>query len=167
MDNSKKSKFNIVDTFVVLILLALIFGIVFFFIRESRTIYEGRSEKNITYKICISGVESEYASTFVTGEKIYNSSTLNYIGTITKVETLPATESGEKAVAGAAEGEYLLKQEERHGLCDIYITLTAKTKLDTRGVAYIDSERITIDSELDVRCDNFAAPSRITMFSVG
>ncbi len=167
MDNTKKSKFNIVDTFVVLILLALIFGIVFFFIRESRTIYEGRSEKNITYKICISDVEEEYASTFATGKKIYNSSTLNYIGTITKVEILPATESSGTAAAGAAEGEYLLGQEQCPGLCDVYITLTAKTKLDTRGVAYIDSERITVGSALDIRCDNFAAPSYITMFSIG
>ncbi len=166
MDNTKKNKFNIVDTFVVLILLALIFGIVFFVLRESGTIYAERNEKNITYTICISGVEEEYISSFTAGDKMLNSSTLNYIGTITKVEKLPTKENGEKALPGASTGEYVLEQKERKGVYDVYITLTAKTKLDSRGVAYLDAERITIGSLLNIRSDNFAAESYITAFSL-
>ena len=166
MDNTKKSKFNIVDTFVVIILLALILGAVYFVLRESGTIYAERNEKNITYTVCISGVEEEYLSSFVVGEKMLNSETLNYIGTITKVEALAAKENGDKALPGTAEGEYVLEQKEKTGVYDVYITLTAKTRLDSRGIAYLDYERITIGSPLYIRSGNFAAESYITAFSL-
>lgn len=166
MNNTKKNKFNIVDAFAVIVLIALIFGIVFYVLRENGTIGSARAEKNITYTVCISGVEEEYAAAFDAGKKIYNSSTMEYMGTVTKAEKTAHTENGNTAVAVSTEGEYVLEQKEKPGVCDIYITVTAKAIPDSRGIAYIASERITIGTALYIRVDDFAAESFITAFSL-
>ncbi len=165
MDNTKKNKFNIVDTFVVLILLAIIFGIIFITLNQAAKYTQ--KEKDVNYIICISGLKEEYISNFNENDEVLNSATLNNIGKITNVAQKPAKENGDKALAGEAEGEYVLEQTELPGVFDVYITITAKAKIDGRGVAYIGSERITAGSELDIRCGNFAATGHITEFKTG
>jgi hypothetical protein len=163
--NKTKNKFNIVDIFAVLIILALILGTVFFVLRKSGAIYTEKSKKNITYTVCIPGVKEEYISEIKAGEMIRNSSTMGYMGTITKTETTAHTENGNTAISDG-NGGYVLEQKEAAGVYDVYITITSKATPDSRGVVYIDSERITIGSVLYVRIDNFAAESFITAFSI-
>ena len=166
MDTKSKNRFNIIDVCVILIILALIAGIVIFTVRESGEIYSERKEKNITYTVRLSGVSKDFLPSFEEEEHVLNSSTLNYIGTITKIKQEKTAVNTDKAEPVGTDGQYKVVQSHYDDVYDVYLTVSSKTTLDSRGIAYIDSQRITIGSVLYVRCGNFAATGYITNFSI-
>jgi len=166
MDNKKKHRFNLIDIFVIFIVLALIGGTAFFAFRKSRDVQSQIRERNITYTVCLSGVSEAYLSAFGTEEHMLNSATLNYIGTISKIKTEKHGEFTEKAVQNNLGSNYILVQNRYEDIFDVYLTVTAKTTLDERGVAYIDGRRITVGSPINIRCGNFAHAAYITNFSI-
>ena len=166
MDNKKKHRFNLIDIFVILIVLSLIGGTVFFTFRQNNEMKSQLRERNITYTLRISGVEKDFVSSFSEEEPVLDSSTMNYIGTITKVRTEKASSFSDKAVPNSFGNNYILMQEKSEESYDVYLTVSAKTKLDDRGVAYIDRQRITIGTRANIRCGNFASEAYITYFSI-
>ncbi|MBQ9746097.1 MAG: DUF4330 domain-containing protein [Clostridia bacterium] len=165
MDNKKKNRFNIIDVFVIAAILALIAGVIFFAVRESGDFYTERREKNITYTVRISGVSKDYLSSFEEEGHVLNASTLNYIGTISKIKT-EKTPTGKSEAVQNGTGGYVIVQTKYNDIYDVYITVTAKTAPDGRGVAYVDGQRMTIGSEMYLRCGNFSATGYITNFSI-
>lgn len=155
-----------IDAFVIAVILALIAGVIFFAVRESGDLYSERRERNITYTVRISGVNKEFLSSFEEEMHVLNSSTLNYIGTVSKIKTEKAAAGTGEAVPNGTDGSYIIVQDKYDDIYDVYITLTAKTAPDGRGVAYVDGQRITIGSVIYLRFGNYSAAGHITNFSI-
>lgn len=169
MNNKRKTGFNIIDFFVILIVLALIAGTVYFIWRKNREPSTQLREKNLTYTVRISGVDKDFISVFEQEGLVYNSSTMNYVGTIKTVRLEKAAVLTDKAAA-TGEGEdvsYTVIQQKYEDVYDVYLTITSKTMLDSRNVAYVDEERITVGSRINLRTGNFPCEAYITAFSIG
>ena len=162
-----KSKFNIIDTFVILIILAMIAGIVLFALYKGGIILSGKEKKQITYTVCIYGIEDEKLSSFAEGNDILNSSTFQSVGKITKTDSKKHMITENTAYKGENDGEYVLGTTESSALYDVYITVTATSGVDERGIAYIDSQKIVTGASVYVRSGNYAAQGFITDFSIG
>ena len=162
-----KSKFNIIDTFVILIILALIAGIVLFALYKGGIILSGKEKKQITYTVCIYGIEEEKLSSFAEGNDILNSSTFQSVGKITKTDSKKHMITENTAYKGENDGEYVLRRTESFELHDVYITVTATASVDERGIAYIDSQKIVTGASVYIRSGNYAAQGFITDFSIG
>ena len=162
-----KSKFNIIDTFVILIILALIAGIVLFALYKGGIILSGKEKKQITYTVCIYGIEEEKLSSFAEGNDILNSSTFQSVGKITKTDSKKHMITENTAYKGENDGEYVLGTTESSALYDVYITVTATSSVDERGIAYIDSQKIVTGASVYIRSGNYAAQGFITDFSIG
>lgn len=169
MDTKKKTGFNLIDVFVILIIIALIAGTLYFSWRENKGPASQLKERNITYTVRLTGVDEDFISVFSEEGHLYNSSSLNYIGTIKKVtmeKTAVLTDKASSTVSGT-DVSYTVIETKYDDLYDVYITITAKTTLDSRGVAHIDGERITIGSKIYIRAENFSHAAYITSFSIG
>jgi hypothetical protein len=166
MDNKRKNRFNIIDVLVIFTVLALIAGIIVFTVRESKDYYAGLKEKNITYTVKICGIEKEFLSSFKEKEHIFSSTTLNYVGTISKIRTAKTSVATDRAVQSASGSAYISVMQVYDDLFDVYLTVSAKASLDDRGIAYIDRRRISIGSAVDIRCGNFSATAYVTNFSI-
>ena len=164
--DKNKHRFNLIDVFVVFIVLAIIAGAVYYTFRETKDLQAQIRERNITYTLRLSGVNEEFLSSFEQGVHVLDSSTLDYIGTISKVRSEKMGEFTDKAVSNNLGSNYILAQKRYDDVYDVYLTITAKTMLDDRGVAYIDRQRITIGSLINVRCGNFPHEAYITYFSI-
>ena len=171
MKTKKKTAFNLIDIFVVLIIFALIAGTAYFAWINNKDPGAKLREKNLTYTVRLSGVSEDFISVFAQDGLVYNSSTLNYMGTIKNVRleksVIPSDKAVESASASDTEIRYTIVQNKYDDVYDVYITLTAKALLDSRGIAYVDSERITVGSDINIRTQNFSYTAYITSFSIG
>ncbi|MGN1095388.1 MAG: DUF4330 family protein, partial [Eubacteriales bacterium] len=70
----KKNRFNIIDVFVILLIAALVFGIVYFILMQTGAIAKESDEKSIIYTVRISGADKEYIQEIKNGMTAYNSS---------------------------------------------------------------------------------------------
>jgi hypothetical protein len=169
MNTKRKTGFNIIDAFVILIILALIAGTVYFAWRKTKEPSSQLKEKNITYTVRVSGVSADFVPVFKQNGLVYNSSTLGYVGTIKKIRMENAAVLTDKAAATGTEENpgYTVIQQKYGDVYDVYLTVNAKTLLDQRGVAYVDDERITIGSRINIRTENFSCEAYITAFTIG
>ena len=166
MDIKNRHRFNLIDAFVILITLALIAGTVYFAWKENKEINMHLHEKNITYTLRLADVEEEFLPAFAVDGHVLDSSTLDYIGTIKKIRTEKSFRLTDSAVQSSTSSGYLVVQEILDGSYNVYLTVNAKTVLDSRGVAYIDNLRITVGTPMYVRCGNFTYEAYITSFSI-
>ncbi|MBQ8448030.1 MAG: DUF4330 domain-containing protein [Clostridia bacterium] len=165
MDIKKKNRFNLIDAFVVLIILALIAGTVYFAFKENNEFQSELRTKNITYTVLLENVDKDFLNVFETDGHVLNSSTLEYIGKISKIKTEKAGVWTDKAEKDAAGDGYTVIKKEYGDVYDVYITITAKASMDERGIAYIDRQRITVGTCVPLRFGNFSVQAHITAFS--
>lgn len=166
MDLKNKHHFNLIDAFVILVTLALIAGTVYFAWKENKEVNLHLHEKNITYTLRLSDVDEEFISVFEADKHVLDSSTLDYVGTIKKIKTEKSYRLTDSAVQSSTNSGYLVVQENLDDLYNVYLTVNAKTVVDSRGVAYIDNRRITVGTAMYVRCGNFTYEAYITSFSI-
>ena len=162
-----KHKFNIIDAFVILVLLAIIFEIVFFAVQTSGVLSPENEQKDVTYTVCIHGVDKAYLGSFKKGNHAYNSSTLYDIGIVTEINAVPVIEYDGTAKDSETEGEYAPGFSESDTLYDVYITISAKATVDERGIAFIDTQKIIVGTTVYIRCGDYAAASHVTSFKIG
>lgn len=168
MDHTnKKFRFNIIDAFVILLIMALVLGASYFIMTETGIIPQERAnEKEITYTLRLSETDAQYLDSFAIGSEVFSSATFASLGNIINVEhekTLVASPFAE-IEEGAAQ--YSVKQAEYGDKYDIYITVKTKGTIDDNGIAYIGSQRVTVGSCVYFKCGNFAATTYITDFTV-
>lgn len=160
-----KNKFNIIDVFVIIIIFALIAGIVLFALYKNGVIFKNESTLNVTYTVCFHDVNEEYIPSFQKNNEAFNSSTMEPIGTVIDVTTRKSTSAGSTASPGEAEGEYVLDQNEKAGVYDVYLTIKSEAYIDERGVVYVSSQKVVAGAPIYVRCGNYAAQGFITSFN--
>lgn len=166
METKNKHRFNLIDAFVIFIVLALVSATVYYTIRENKNLNAEIRSRNITYTVCLEGVSKQFIDNFVEHEHVLNASTMEYIGTISKVRTEKGGVFTDKAANDASGSGFILIKQIHKDYFDVYLTITAKTILDERGVAYIDRQRITIGTLLHLRFNNFSHEAYVTNFSI-
>ena len=166
MDIKNKHRFNLIDAFVILVTLALIAGTVYFAWSKNKEVNKHLHEKNITYTLRLSAVDEEFVSVFEEEKHVLNSSTLDYAGTIKKIKTEKSYRLTDKAVQSSTSSGYIVVHEKLDDVYDVYLTVSSKTIVDSRGIAYIDSQRITVGTPMYIRCGNFTYEAYITGFSI-
>jgi inhibitor of KinA sporulation pathway (predicted exonuclease) len=166
MDIKNKHRFNLIDVFVILVILALIAGTVYFSVRENKGMNSKMKEKNITYTVHISDVDDSFLEAFKKDVHVFNSATFAYTGTIEKVRMEKATTYTDRALPSNMKSGYTIVQKTYEDIYDVYVTVHGKAMIDERGVAYIGSQRITIGTAVNLRFGNFAHEAHITSFSV-
>jgi hypothetical protein len=164
---NKKFRFNIIDAFVIVLIMALVLAASYFIMSETGLIPQERAnEREITYTLRLSETEAQYLDSFAIGSEVYSSATFAPLGNIINIEhekTLIASPFAEIA-DGATQ--YSVKQAEYGDKYDIYITVKSKGTIDDNGIAYIGSQRVTVGSCVYFKCGNFAATTYITDFTV-
>ncbi len=166
MDIKNKHRFNLIDVFVILVILALIAGTVYFSVSEHKSLSSKMKEKNITYTVRLSDVDDAFLEAFKKDVHVYNSATFEYMGTIEKVRTEKASAYTDKASPSNMKSGYTIVQKAYEDIFDVYVTVHGKATLDERGVAYIENQRITVGTAVNLRFGNFAYEAHITSFSV-
>ena len=51
-------------------------------------------------------------------------------------------------------------------LYDVFVTMTVKADVDSRGIAYVNKNKVLVGSKIYFRCGTFAAASFCTAFSI-
>ena len=166
METKNKHRFNLIDAFVIFIVLALISATVYYVIRENKNPNAEIRSRNITYTVRLEGVDKKFIENFAEDDHVLNASTMEYIGTISKIRKEKGGNFTDKAANNALGNGFILIKEPREDIYDVYLTITSKTVLDERGVAYIDRQRITIGTTLYLRFGDFSKEASITNFSI-
>lgn len=160
-NNKKKTRFNVIDALVILLIIALALGAAYFIISSQDTRQISHYNKQVIYTVRISGVSEEYLGRFSEQDEVFDSKTFSSIGTITEITSEHTVSNSDKAVMND-DGSYTVKQGEYEDRYDIYLTISATADIDDRDVIYVGDQRIAVGTCVYLRCNNFAATTYIT-----
>ena len=107
----------------------------------------------------------DYLPLIKKGETVTDSSTGALIGTITDVTSEKSKHVGSKITADTLGNRYI-SYSEYDNLYDVFVTMTVKADVDSRGIAYVNKNKVLVGSKIYFRCGTFAAASFCTAFSI-
>mgnify|MGYP004455938049 CR=1 FL=1 len=165
MENKEmtKGRFNFVDVLIIVMVLAIIAVVVYMSVSDKKV--AASSEKVVTYTVKLSGVNKDYLPLIKKGETVTDSSTGALIGTITDVTSEKSKHVGSKITADTLGNRYI-SYSEYDNLYDVFVTMTVKADVDSRGIAYVNKNKVLVGSKIYFRCGTFAAASFCTAFSI-
>ena len=145
---AKKGKFNLVDLFLMLIILAVVAAVVTYLVPNvSKAVTE---ENDITITFEFRQVESDFVTNIKSGDTVYNSSKNYLLGTVKTVENYAYTVLVYNSETGAAE------MKEVEGLKNIVVTVAAKA-IYTDGSGYsVNGERIAVGNSYNISLPDFS-----------
>lgn len=159
--SSGKTRFNIVDLLIILLVLAVAAALVYAAVAKDRL--SSADDSRVTYILRISNVKEDYVDFLKSGSTLFDSSSgveLGIIKSITAVnskfvsKTVPSADA-EAAVVSEYEDEF-----------DLLITLTVTADVDSRGIASVGGNKILVGSKFYVRSGAFAEEAFCTGFSI-
>lgn len=128
MDNSlypkKRAKFNVIDTLIVLLILAVAAAVVYVFFLDG--LENTGDVKTIQYTVLVRAVPNEYVNNVEVGDHVVDSAQHYQLGTVVDYRYEPA----KKETENMAEGETSLATYENKS--DLYITIEAEATLGTQ-----------------------------------
>ena len=146
---SKEGRFNFVDFFLLLIILAVIAALVVYIVPGLSEKLVDRDETEITFTIEFKGVDEDFASNISVGDSVHDSSKNYLLGEVKAVESYAYTVLIYNEETGAAE------MREIAGKKNIIVTVTA-TAVYTDGEGYsVGGERIAVGREYYIRMSGF------------
>ncbi len=147
----KRGRFNIADVIMILVILAIAFGIFrlvdpfhWFTTNEVRNV-------SIRYVVKLSGIDDDInvKDTVKNGVAVMNSATEYSMGTVESVKLQDAT------IWEYVEDSPEMVQKTIEGKSDIYITVTVRATYES-GVGYeVNGQRIAVGTLLDLRLSSF------------
>ena len=161
---AKKSKFNFIDAIIIVLALAMIAALIYFFTVGNVSKTSG-SDKTVIYTLKIPGVNADYLSLLKENDVITDSSSGNKLGTVKEVRYKNALFVGD-TVADDGKGGKVVSHSEYDNLYDVYVTLYVTATLDSRGIAYVGTSKILVGSPFYVRDGSFAKKAFCTDFSI-
>ena len=165
MENSEnKKRFNVIDIIVIVLVLALIAGLVWFFVFSKTTNNESTETNDISFTVLVKSVDDQIVKNFKTNDVILNSSTNNQFGIISNVR-LEKTEYLSNIVDETKETP-TAKLSSYPDLFDIYITITSKCRIESTGIAVVDNNPILIGKQLYIKDGLYATSSYVVDFAV-
>lgn len=160
-NNKKKTRFNVIDALVVLLIIAFALGAAYFIMTAKNSRDISQYNKQVVYTVRISGVSADYLDRFSEQDEVFDSKTFASIGKITKITSENTVANSNKAVLGE-DGSYSVKQGRYDDKYDIYVTISATADIDNRNVIYVGEQRINVGACVYFRCKGFAATTYIT-----
>ena len=146
--NAKKGKFNVVDVFLILIVIAIIAAIVTYLVPGLFNV--AADETDITFTIEFRGVDSSFITNIKNGDSVYDSSKHYMLGNVKSVENYAHTVLVYNEDTGVAE------MKEVEGLKNIVVTVTAKA-IYTDGKGYsVNGERIAVGCAYNISFPDFS-----------
>ena len=147
---SKEGRFNFVDFFLLLIVLAVIAALVIYIVPGLSDKLTVHDEKEITFTIEFRGVDEAFASNISVGDHVLDSSKNYMLGSVKAVESYAHTVLVYNEETGAAE------MRELPDMKNIIVTVSA-TAVYTDGEGYsISGERIAVGREYYIRMSDFS-----------
>ena len=157
--SKQKRKFNIIDFFILLIILAVVAALVYAFSPWSQIKKLWKpNQTTFQYAIALKEVDDEFVNLIKSGDSVINSVTKNSMGTVDRVgEPTRSTVLDYQKDDSAADGTVVYKGvlTEKSDKYDIivYVTTTAEYE---QGVGYtVNGSRIAVGEELFLRFPHF------------
>ena len=145
----KRGRFNAVDILIIL----LIVGVIVIFAASTISVSEEPGEKTkFEYTMTIEGVSKDFLDLIENGERVYDSSSKNFLGTVSSVD-------GNKPYGlyeyDKTTGEMVVKEyPEKY---NITFTVSAKAQF-VEGVGYtVGGQRIAVGQNMELRFPDFVA----------
>lgn len=151
--NNKKVRFGFADVLIILLVIALVGGGVWYFF--SGTLLGSGEDVTVTYEVRLTGIRNELTSHINIGDKVFDPVYGKYIGVIDKYEHPQHTEQ----VLDKETGE--LKEVVKAGYYDLYITVRADVKLRDNAYYAQDSE-IRVGESVYLRTADFCGEGYCT-----
>ena len=162
--NARKSRFNFIDVIIIVMVLAVIAALIYFFVvKKNAPVSE--TEKTVVYTLKIPGVNSDCLSMIKENDVVTDSSTGNELGTVKEIQVKNSLYVGD-TVVDDGKGAKTVAHSEYDNLFDVYVTLYVTASIDSRGIAYVGSNRILVGSPFYVRDGSFAKKAFCTGFSI-
>ena len=146
---TKKGRFNVVDFFLLVIILAIVAAVVLYFIPGAFKRLTATDETDITFTLEFKGVDEAFIANIKNGEAVYDSSKNYMLGSVKSVENYAYTTLVYNELTGTAE------MKEVPGLINIIVTVKAKA-IYTDGEGYsVNGERIAVGCAYNISFPNF------------
>ncbi len=147
----RKKGFNIVDLLLILFALSVVFFAVFVLDPFDLDILaEDDVGTEISYSVCLSGIESTYIEKIQTGDSVFDANTKQYLGVVMEV-----SEAKPHMVLRHDEysGSYM---QQVTGLFDVVVTIQADASFVERVGYSVEGKRIAVGAEYTMVFPNFA-----------
>ncbi len=161
----KKIRFNFIDALIALLLLAVIGAATYLFITTRFHNKDSRQMGDVDITIRISAVAEETLPLFAEGVSVKDSVTGEVIGTIRAVQSEKTKYFGTFAMPNADGDGYIVPVSEYADKYDVYVTVSASAKRDTRGIYYVAGDtKVLVGSTVYLKIPSFTSISYITAF---
>ena len=154
----KKAQFNLIDALIVIIILALI-GTAAYLIFGGFNQIETFGDIDFTFEVRISGVKENMLPYIKEGNTVKDSVTGESLGTVVGVRTEKSRYYGN--VQQNENGEYVLGSAEHPDEYDVYVTVSASSRADARGIYEVGNVRMLIGETVHFQVQSFSAVSYI------
>ena len=149
-NGSKDGKFNVVDFFLLLMILAVIAAVVIYVVPGISEKLTPGKESEIVYSIEFIGVDSAFLANINVGDPVYDAGNNYVMGEVKSVENYAHTVLVYNEESGAGE------MKEQGDLKNVIVTVSA-TSVYTDAEGYsIGGERIAVGLSYDVRFPQFS-----------
>lgn len=153
--NKKKRKFNIIDFFILFLIIAVV-GLLIYAISPWSQLKKlwATNETSFQYAVEIRNVDSEFIDCIKNGDAVINSSTKNSLGTVNRIDVKASTQP--YYVRDEITGTVEYKPIDTPDKVDITVYVTATAQYEA-GVGYtINGCRVAVGEELPLRFPQFA-----------
>ncbi len=161
----KKTRFNIIDAVIILIILAIIGAAAYLVITDMQSKNYSRLTGNMDFTVRISDVDESTLALFERGTVVKDSVTGEVIGELVGYNAEKARYFGKIAVPNATGDGYTVPVSKHEDKYDVYVIIRATAEKDLRGIHYVQGTKILIGSTVYFKIPSFTSISYITDFT--
>ena len=154
----KKAQFNLIDALIIIIILALISAAAYL-IWGGFNQMETSGDIDFTFEVRISGVKENMLPYIKEDSSVKDSVTGETLGTIVGIRMEKSRYYG--SVQKDENGDYVLSATEYPDEYDVYVTISARSKADERGIYEVGNVRMLIGETVHFQVKSFSAVSHI------
>ena len=158
IQNRKKATFNLLDALIIILILGLIGTVVYGLFGGFRK-SDSAQPAEFNFEVKISNVKAAALPLIKEGAWVKDSVTGESIGTVASVKTEKSRYYGN--VQQNENGEYVLGSAEHPDEYDVYVTVSASSKADERGIYKVGNVRMLIGETVHFQVKSFSAVSHI------
>lgn len=156
-NDNKKGRFGIADVFIILLVLAVLGGGIWFFIGDS--LFDGGDEYEVSYEVRLTNIRSEMIDHIHVGDKVFDGVYNEPVGEVTNVSYEAYTEQ----VLDKNTGELVNAQKE--GYYNIYITIKATAKYSDNSYVVADTA-LRVGEQMHLHLPDFCGSGYCTSFAL-
>ena len=157
---SREGKFNVVDFFLLLIVLAIIAILVVYFIPGASDRIAATDKTDITFTVEFKGVDSDFVANVNAGDTVYDSSKNFMLGTVKAVENYAYT-------VPVYNGSEVAEMREVEGLKNLVVTVTASAVYTDEEGYSVNGERIAVGCAYNISFPHFSGEAYCIELTTG